>query len=418
MRVFVLCTGRCGSMTFAAACGHMTNFSSSHESNRDLVGDARLDYPANHIEVDNRLSWLLGRLDETYGGDAYYVHLTREPEEVVKSYLKRLDLKSSLARAYWRGILIGAAEDPVPAIRDMVSTVDANIRAFLKDKPHRMEFALENAPEDFRRFWEWVGAEGDLDAALGEWSVRHNSAHRARRRLVLTVCTRQRPVMLAACLQSIARQEPVDGWDFEVVVVENDVTEHVRPVVAAIAENSPHRISYVHEPEIGIPMARNRGVEAALDLGANWIACVDDDETLTRHWLPNMIAAIERYNVEVITGPARLDFGGRKSDWLAEGYKVTHPEGASCRVGIHLQRGDQFPRLHGAKVLALQRMVSFHGRLRPGPLRQGRPERRAHHMEPVAGGRGTCAGGAADTRMVLSSPAPAWLGQDAASDTR
>ena len=42
MNVFILCTGRCGSLTFTRACGHMTNFTTAHESRVALIGDARL----------------------------------------------------------------------------------------------------------------------------------------------------------------------------------------------------------------------------------------------------------------------------------------------------------------------------------------------------------------------------------------
>lgn len=78
MNVFVLSTGRCGSTTFVKACEHITNFSAAHESRTGLLGAARLDYAGNHIEADNRLSWLLGRLDRTYGNAAFYVHLRRD----------------------------------------------------------------------------------------------------------------------------------------------------------------------------------------------------------------------------------------------------------------------------------------------------------------------------------------------------
>lgn len=56
MNVFVLNSGRCGSTTFIAACRHITNYSSGHESRATLIGEERLAYPTQHIEADNRLS--------------------------------------------------------------------------------------------------------------------------------------------------------------------------------------------------------------------------------------------------------------------------------------------------------------------------------------------------------------------------
>lgn len=180
MNVFVLCTGRCGSVTFAKACSHFANFTSGHESLAHSIGDARLAYPQNHIEVDNRLSWFLGRLDRTYGRDAYYVHLTRDPEAVATSFSNRLYRKGGIGRAYRETIVIsGRGQEPPPpleAMRDYVRTVTENIEMFLKDKPNVMSIRLEEIDRSFPEFCSWISAEGDLDAAMREWAERHNAS--------------------------------------------------------------------------------------------------------------------------------------------------------------------------------------------------------------------------------------------------
>ncbi|WNC29392.1 hypothetical protein [Thermosynechococcus sp. PKX82] len=45
--------------------------------------------PIATLEVDNRLSWFLGRLDQTYGDRAYDVHLRRDDLSVARSYRQR-----------------------------------------------------------------------------------------------------------------------------------------------------------------------------------------------------------------------------------------------------------------------------------------------------------------------------------------
>lgn len=175
MNVFVLCTGRCGSTTFAKACQHLTNFTAAHESRSRLAGRARFEYPDNHIEVDNRLSWYLGMLDRYYGDRAYYVHLLRDPEAVARSFALRKDWKHAILTAYHNGIAWGAlGASRLDVARDYVATVNANISAFLKDKSNVMVFELEKAAEQFPRFLEWIGAEGDLKAACEEITVQHN----------------------------------------------------------------------------------------------------------------------------------------------------------------------------------------------------------------------------------------------------
>ena len=70
--IFVLRRGRCGSTIFSKACTHFTSHTSGDESKNSLLGHDRFAYPAFHIEVDNRLSWLLGRLGKQYGDTAFY----------------------------------------------------------------------------------------------------------------------------------------------------------------------------------------------------------------------------------------------------------------------------------------------------------------------------------------------------------
>ena len=175
MNVFVLSTGRCGSTTFARACDHIQNYSAAHESRIGLLNN-RLGYPKNHIEVDNRLSWFLGRMDEKYGDDAFYVHLRRDRDATAKSYLRRYD--SGIVVAYRRKIvpMMGEEPEPLDVCRHYVDTVNANIELFLKHKPQKMECWLETADQDFRRFWERIGATGDLSRAVDEWQRQYNAS--------------------------------------------------------------------------------------------------------------------------------------------------------------------------------------------------------------------------------------------------
>jgi len=163
-------------MTFIKACEHITNFSSAHESRCDRLGDARLAYPDNHIEADNRLSWFLGRLDNHYGNNAMYVHLMRNSHDTASSYAKRL-FPGGIIPAYRNGILQYLPDDisDMSVSLDYYDTVSSNIEHFLKDKTRKMEFNIENAKEDFKKFWELVGAEGDIDAALAEFDITYNS---------------------------------------------------------------------------------------------------------------------------------------------------------------------------------------------------------------------------------------------------
>ena len=113
--------------------------------------------------------------------DTFYVHLTRRRKLVARSYsnLFHSGFHSSMMRAFSQGILIRPRWKPkqhVKVARFYVDTVNDNIQEFLRHRPHTMDFPLEQAGELFPVFWQWIGAEGDLTAAMAEFDVRHNAS--------------------------------------------------------------------------------------------------------------------------------------------------------------------------------------------------------------------------------------------------
>ncbi len=181
--VFVLCTGRSGSLSFIKACKHITNYSSAHESRVSYLGEDRLNYPSYHIEADNRLSWLLGRLDEHYGNDAFYVHLLRDREATARSFTHRWEYRTGIIKAYTEGILMMEKKKGLEYCLDYYDTVNANIRLFLKDKSNVLTIHIENIKEKFPVFFDAIQAEGSLDKALTELDNHHNKTKKESKKI-------------------------------------------------------------------------------------------------------------------------------------------------------------------------------------------------------------------------------------------
>ncbi len=181
MRVFVLCTGRSGSVSFYKACSHITNFTAGHESLSDKLGDSRFDYPDFHIEADNRLSWFLGVLGEKFSDDdTLYVHLLRDRDLTARSFIKRWNAPGGIIAAFYKGILKSQFRKPtrdeiLQVCLDYVDTVNTNIAYFLRDKPNVLTVRLDTIKEDFKKFWGEIDAAGELERALQEFDVAHNS---------------------------------------------------------------------------------------------------------------------------------------------------------------------------------------------------------------------------------------------------
>jgi len=176
MNIFILNSGRCGSTTFIKACQYIDNYSAAHESRVHYTGVKRLNYPSSHIEADNRLSWILGRLDQAYGDNAFYVHLKRDIEKTTASFVKRNNF--GIMKAYREGILMldnsSLSQQEIAA--DYLLSVETNINHFLQDKTSTMNISLENIEHDFQLFWEKIHASGDLTSALKTLQIRYNAS--------------------------------------------------------------------------------------------------------------------------------------------------------------------------------------------------------------------------------------------------
>lgn len=114
----------------------------------------------------------------------------------------------------------------------------------------------------------------------------------------LGVPTYQRPQMLSRCLASIRRLEEPDGVRLSIVVVDNEAAPSSAEMVQFLAAG--HRpIHYEHEPRRGIAQARNAILDKAAELGADWVAMLDDDQTVEPGWLLAMWNAVRFKSADV-----------------------------------------------------------------------------------------------------------------------
>ena len=120
--------------------------------------------------------------------------------------------------------------------------------------------------------------------------------------VLIGVCTAQRPKMLKACLDSLAAQIVPEHVSLRAVVVDNEAEPNNRAAVEAQAARFPFPLAYEHEPRRGIPFARNRVLDHALAMNAEWVAFIDDDEIAEPDWLAQLVSAAERYGCDVVQG--------------------------------------------------------------------------------------------------------------------
>jgi glucosyl-dolichyl phosphate glucuronosyltransferase len=130
----------------------------------------------------------------------------------------------------------------------------------------------------------------------------------------VVLCTRNRADLLKAALDSLLIQK-FPPADFEVLVIDNASTDHTAKIVAQY--DGIGIVRYIHEPNIGLCIARNTGWQSA---HGRLVAYFDDDAIAAPGWLAAVQAAFAAHPSEVGVVGGRVDPIWQKPmpAWLAE----------------------------------------------------------------------------------------------------
>lgn len=123
---------------------------------------------------------------------------------------------------------------------------------------------------------------------------------------IVAICTYKRPGMLQKCLDSILRQNIPAGWEVEILILDNDAESKTLEAIAGKMSTAPLKVHYRIEPQQGIPFARNAACRESLQLGADWIFFLDDDEEAEPGWLEAYKKASDTAEAEAYTGSVRF----------------------------------------------------------------------------------------------------------------
>ncbi|HEX8212800.1 MAG TPA: glycosyltransferase family 2 protein [Longimicrobium sp.] len=174
--------------------------------------------------------------------------------------------------------------------------------------------------------------------------------------IAIAITTYQRPRLLARLLESIRVQEaePALASSLHVVVVDNDAAAPARPLVDTARPGFPFPLHYSVEPVRSISLARNHGVRMALELGARFVAFIDDDEEASPGWIAELARVQRECRADVVWGRVvpRLPEGTPR--WVARGgffdrgsyptgKRMTVAETANALVAAHLLSAPEGP---------------------------------------------------------------------------
>ncbi|WP_371326977.1 glycosyltransferase family 2 protein [Stappia sp. ES.058] len=141
------------------------------------------------------------------------------------------------------------------------------------------------------------------------------------------VCTAARSNMLARCLRSLAGQELPRSVQAEICVIDNCEKGSAQAVVDELSGLDGWPIHYFQEVRRGIPFARNRSVDVALDRGYDWIALIDDDEQACDGWLATLFEVAQDEAADVVSGPVVRSYAAPPPSWWKTLKPIDGPKG-------------------------------------------------------------------------------------------
>lgn len=135
-------------------------------------------------------------------------------------------------------------------------------------------------------------------------------------RITVAVCTWNRARSLQRALTSIATAVEAFGHSVQLVVVNNNCTDHTDSVVELLAKRIA--VTYVHEPRVGLANARNAAIR---ETSGEYIIWTDDDVVVCAGWIAAYAKAFVEYpDATFFGGPIRPLFDMAPPAWLAAGW--------------------------------------------------------------------------------------------------
>jgi len=175
--------------------------------------------------------------------------------------------------------------------------------------------------------------------------------------ITIAICTYNRAEYLSDTLRYLSEQT-ADFNHFEILVINNNSSDHTAEVCADFGEENPH-LNYkaVEEPKQGLSFARNRAIDEAI---FESILYIDDDVHLPKDFVNTSLRKLQKYpDVMCVGGRIKVSFDNGEPDWI--------PDELMPMFGLH-DLGDQgkaypktnFPR--GGNMLIKKEVFDTIGR--------------------------------------------------------
>ena len=227
--------------------------------------------------------------------------------------------------------------------------------------------------------WARIFLKGESPEALGELLAHAVQAGAKAARVSLTqpsptsslsvvIPTYNRAESLKDTLLGLKKQNfNGDRSYFEVIVVDNNSSDHTKRVVEEMQKEFGGPLHYSFEPRQGISYARNSGIRQAK---GEVVAFLDDDVIPEPDWLPSLRNCFREEGADMIGGKVELLWLSEKPSWLSK--RLMTPLVFSDYGEKRFQVKDQRTRFVGANFACRRSLFDSIGFFREELGRRGK----------------------------------------------
>ncbi len=132
-------------------------------------------------------------------------------------------------------------------------------------------------------------------------------------KLTIAIPTHNRARQLAQTLASVQQLRLESGIDADCLVIDNASSDDTAAVVESCAGAAPIKVRRIFESRLGSSFARNRAIDEAR---GDLLFFIDDDVTVEPDWASELMAEIERRNLDAACGLVLARWPEPPPDWL------------------------------------------------------------------------------------------------------
>jgi succinoglycan biosynthesis protein ExoM len=137
--------------------------------------------------------------------------------------------------------------------------------------------------------------------------------------IAVCVSTYRRPQFFRDLLLSLRDTRLDAEFHMHLVVIDNDANGSSRGTVLELKDDLPFPVSYFIERARGHCSVRNRSIEEAKALGADYIAIVDDDQLVESEWLQALYRTAQACSLDIVKAQDLPRYEPGVPDWVIKG---------------------------------------------------------------------------------------------------